>query len=189
MAKKDKNVMFEVEDGELEITVNKAFTSLTNMEDVYREFHEQMVSRLDRTFELAGAKGSVETGGYDPFREIKWEPMKAQRERKSDGEVIPAWGGVFRADGKGKVKGRLRPSGKRVQKDSSLNQDTGRYRQRISTGIVVISQNGLTFGPNLDYADDIEALRPNLIITESDARLFEKILLNHVLGEKGGDNE
>ncbi len=178
---KDRFITVTVKDGGLTVEVDRILKNVKELRPALEEFHTRMVTRIDRTFDLAGAPGSVEKGGVDPFRDITWEPLAAKR-RKADGLLIPAWGGIPRLDGKGVTKGRLRPSGKRVTKGDALNQDSGRYRQRIATGYVAITRDRLTFGPNLNYSESLESIRPALFISESDADLFEKLLNKHILG-------
>lgn len=180
--KRNKLVDIKIDNSNLSITLSKTLTGLMDLSKSFEEFHTEMVKRIDRTFDLAGGPGSAEKGGYDPFRDIRWEPFAVQREREN-GTAIPAWGDIARVDGGGKVKGRLRPSGKRVTKASRLNQDTGRFRQRAATGYVRISRASLTFGPDLNYATWVQEKRPAVIVTEKDGELLEKIIYENILGD------
>lgn len=172
----------EYDDSGLRLSLDKLAAGTRDQSDVLGDFYRRMVTRIDRTFELAGGPSSASKGGYDPFRDITWEPLAPQR-RRIDGREIPAWGGTRRKDGKGKVKGRLRASGRRVQKTDALNQDTGRFRQRAATGFVAIGRNSITFGPNLNYSSRLESLRPAVFIAESDAALLQNLLMKKLLDE------
>lgn len=174
---------FELEEN-VTVTLDKAVAGLSNIKPVFQRFHQEMITRIDNTFEVAGAPGSVERGGFDFIRGIEWEPLAPQRTNKS-GKTVPVWGGTVIAGtgGKQKTLGKLRPSGKRIKRGDAINQDTGRYRQRAATGYVAITNTSLTFGPNLNYASALEAIRPLLFITESDRELFEKLLTEHIFGE------
>lgn len=175
--------MFGVKiDENVTVSLNKASKGLKDQTDVLEEFHLRMISRIDRTFELAGGEDSAAQGGYDPFRNIKWPAFKPQYTRKN-GKVNPAWGNIPTADGRGRTKGRLRPSGRRITPSSKLNQDTGRFRQRAATGYVSITRNSLTFGPDLNYASYIEEIRPAVFISNSDAALLEKMLSHSLFGD------
>lgn len=179
--------MFEVEvDDGVSLKVKDMAVKIEDNRDLLEDFHARMVSRIDRTFELAGGPGSVSEGGYDPFRDITWAPLAAQRKR-TDGTLIPAWGGTAKKRGKGLTKGKLRPSGRRISENDGLNQDTGRFRQRAATGYVHISRDRLTFGPGLIYSNAVQALRPAVFISESDAQLLEKMMLDRLFDEGMGD--
>jgi len=62
--------------------------------------------------------------------EIPWPAPKDQYTRKTDGAVIPPWGGVARLDGDGSVKAKKRPSGQRVEAGSTMMalHDDGGHR-------------------------------------------------------------
>lgn len=62
-----------------------------------------------------------------------WPAPADQYTRKTDSETVPAWGGVQRLDKKGNVKGRKRPSGKRVTSESTMMADTARMRSGFLT--------------------------------------------------------
>jgi hypothetical protein len=178
----------EIDEGTVRVDINRAIGAVVDTRKILEDFHARMVTRIDRTFDLAGGPGSVEKGGYDPFRNILWEPLAPQSKRAS-GKVIPAWGGVPRKDGKGMVKGRTRPSGKRVNRGDALNQDSGRFRQRAATGYVAITKDSLTFGPNLNYSNWIENIRPAVFISDSDASLFERLLDKYIFGSELDERE
>jgi len=68
------------------------------------------------------------------FRGVTWPWFAPQYTRKGghdglgDRSTIPAEGGVRKVYGSGMVKGRKRPSGRRITKSSNLMRDTGRLR-------------------------------------------------------------
>lgn len=113
---------------------------------VLRAFHAYMVRQTDLMFEKAGGPGSAVAGGE--YRGVTWPGFASQYTRK-DGTEVPAWGGVPRADGKGSVKPRLRPSGQPVTPASLLVQDTGRLRQRAASEVLEITPFSLAFGTRL----------------------------------------
>lgn len=176
--------VFLQDKGNVKLLLTEIVKTFGNLEPTLKQWHTEMIPRVDRTFDLAGGAGSGMVGGYDPFREIRWAPFSPQYTRKG-GDVIPAWGGVPQKRNPNKeVKGRLRPSGKRIDESSRLNQDTGRFRQRAITGFVKIDETSIVYGPNLNYAEYLEELRPTISIVEDDAELFEDILLHNALGQK-----
>ena len=59
------------------------------------------------------------------YRGVTWPPYADQYTRKTDGTVVPAHGGVKKLRGRGNVKGRKRPSGRRITSSSNLLRDTG----------------------------------------------------------------
>lgn len=95
-------------------------------------------------------------GGSD--RGVNWPKFANQYVRK-DGTEVPAWGGVPKVRGEGSVKGKLRPSGKRVTSSSLLMQDTGRLRsERLN--LQRLTPSSIQFGPTAAYAGAQHKLRP-----------------------------
>lgn len=163
--------------------------NLGDLTEAFLGFQAKMVSRVDRTFELAGGPGSGVAGGLDPYREISWSPFAVQRTRVIDGIEVPAWGGVPRVDRKGDLRGRKRPSGKRITAESLLMQDTGKMRQRAVIGWTDVGPDFLSYGPGptVPYAQEQNERRPFLDLTDSDMDVLELELLDFILGpEEGG---
>lgn len=150
-----------------------------DLEPVFRAWHAYMVAETDMMFEKAGGPGSAVRGGE--YRGVKWSPFSPQYIR-ADGTVIPAWGGVPKVRGKGRVKARKRPSGKPVTPASLLMQDTGRLRQRAATEVVEITPATLTFGTRLVYAPYQDALRPFLFVTDEDADILAEMVGDFLSG-------
>ena len=151
-----------------------------DLEPVYRAWHAYMISETDMMFEKAGGPGSAVRGGE--YRGVRWAPFSPQYIR-ADGTVVPAWGGVPKVRGKGRVKPRLRPSGKPVTPASLLMQDTGRLRQRAATEVVEVTPATLVFGTRLEYAPYQDALRPFLFVTDEDADLLAEMVAEYLSGE------
>lgn len=139
------------------------------------------------------------------YRGVTWPYFKFQRIRKTDGKIIPAWGGVPRLDRekyagtKGArmsemgswsthtlgrpgrsatpykrgtrstlneplVRGRLRPSGKRLQDGDVLMQDTRTMHNSVvvNWGIARVTDRKAEFGTGLRYAAKQQAMRAYL---------------------------
>ena len=113
-------------------------------------------------------------------RGVRWEPWAPQYVRK-DGTVVPAWGGIPKLRGRGNVKGRLRPSGKRVTASSALMQDTKTLRGRAA---LVVRQTNvkMTMGPQgTRYAAAQNRRRPFLFFEiPKDAGAIGKIFARHI---------
>lgn len=115
------------------------------------------------------------TGGT--VRGADWDAFKPQYTRK-DGTEIPAWGGVAKVHGRGSVKGKLRPSGKRVTQQSVIGQDTGRYRRALlASRANIINKNTLLIGGESlpVYADYQNKLRPIVRWIPRDQEAFNRI--------------
>jgi hypothetical protein len=106
-----------------------------------KHIHRNMKIRVDSMF-VKNKKGGKHRGQ-------RWEFFAPQYTRKTDGVTVPAWGGVKKVRGKGKVKGRLRPgTNTRLHPNSSLMQDTNTLRgkalqsRRITRTKVVMGSAG-----------------------------------------------
>jgi len=90
-----------------------------------------------------------------------WPPFKPQYTRKTDGMVVPAWGGVPKLRGGGMVLGRLRPSGKRITPTSNLMRDYGAMYQRAGMALRW-EDNGKTIvmATPQSYAPKQQKMRP-----------------------------
>ena len=134
----------------------------------FKRFRVYMLRQTGLTFR------SLKRGGT--YRGVTWKPYADQYTRKTDGVTVPAWGKVRKVHGVGLVKGRLRPSGKRVTASSNLMRDTGRlsaaagqtlsYRNRGKT---------MRMGTNVSYAEEQQKLRPFLFfqIPQDEEKLRE----------------
>ena len=115
-----------------------------------RRIHRVMQVRTDSVF-AANRLGGTHRG-------LRWNYFAPQYTRK-DGTVVPAWGGVARADGTGQVQGRLRPSGQRIRRGDSVVQDTGNLRRNALLSLR-LTKTRLEMGTNVEYADDQAKRRP-----------------------------
>jgi len=106
--------------------------NLENLRPVFVNFHAYMLNRVSLQF------ARLRKGGE--FRGEKWSWF-APLYTRADGTVIPAYGGVPKVRGKGRVLGRLRHSGKRVTPSSSVVQDTAVLRN-AALNIFRISHGG-----------------------------------------------
>lgn len=135
-----------------------------------KEFAQYMRVQVDSMFRRnrSGQRGGTHRG-------ITWDGFKPQYTRK-DGTVIPAWGGVKKVRGRGRVKGRKRPSGTRITRRSSLMQDTGTMRSRAAL-VIKQNQHKTEMGPQgVRYAAKQQNLRPFLFFIDKDARKYGNII-------------
>ena len=145
------------------------------MQRVFKVFHRYMGVMTDNTFEKNRLGGT--------WRGVTWKYFAPQYTRK-DGTVIPAWGGVAKVRGKGKVLGRKRPSGARVQKGDSVVQDTGTLRNNATLGVVHITKNKMRIGNNINYAAAQQKMRPFLFFTKKDAAYLNKLTSDFLMTGK-----
>ena len=116
-----------------------------------------------------------------------WKPFSDQYTRKTDGVTVPAWGGVPKLYGKGQVKGRKRPSGKRITPSSKLLQDTGTLKGSFM--IVLLENKKVIYGSRLAYSGqhqyglDGTPRRPMLFFTIGDEDTIRTINNNWVVNE------
>lgn len=103
----------------------------------------------------------------------RWAPMQDQYTRQTDGVTVPAWGGVTKLQGKGKVKAKKRPSGQRVSKNSVLMQDTGAMRNSWLGSRPHIDENVLSIGLGaLEYTKHQEKRRRFAFWARNDERML-----------------
>ena len=134
-----------------------------------KKIHQDMIVRTDSMFS-ANRMGGTHRGET-------WAYFADQYTRKTDGVVVPAWGGVQKLRGRGKVKGRLRPSGSRVSFGDSVGQDIGHLRRaalisrRLTRNALIMGGNveyGAAFNKHRRYAffhlpDDLKMIRQHII--------------------------
>lgn len=118
---------------------------------IWREFASWWKMQVDTAWNQVKASGGT-------FRGMRWTGMKAQYTRK-DGTVVPAWGGVPKVRGRGKVKGRMRPSRTRVKQTSVMMADTGDMRRRL-TQPTALTAKLLRYEHGVDYGEVQDARRP-----------------------------
>lgn len=137
----------------------------------WRKFTQYMRVRTDRTFDRLRQGGS--------FRGVTWEPFRPQYVRK-DGTVVPAWGGIKKVRGRGKVKGRLRPSNTYLKRSDSIMQDTMNMRQRAVTTVRATNEE-IVYGPTLPYAHAQNERRQFLFFeVPRDLRELVSIFAGHI---------
>jgi len=158
---------------ELQDVLDKVEESLGgDVKPVWREFAQYMRTVTDKTFR------ALRHGGT--YRGVTWKYFAPQYRRKTDGVLVPAAGGVPKIHGKGQVKGRKRPSGKRVKPGDSVMQDNNVLRPRAAL-VVRMSPKKLTLGPQgVLYAGFQHRLRPFLFFTPKDAQEAVKIAVRRL---------
>tara|TARA_Y100000310_G_scaffold63233_3_gene58563 strand:+ start:2827 stop:3348 length:522 start_codon:yes stop_codon:yes gene_type:complete len=135
--------------------------------------HREMMVRTDSMF------GRLRKGGR--HRGVRWKGWAPQYTRKTDGVTVPAWGGVKKLRGKGKVLGRLRPSGTRVSASSALMQDTGTLRSRALLSRR-ITKSKIVMGNNLRYGEKQQSLREHIFFElPKDLSMMQRIIVRHIL--------
>ena len=166
---------------------------------VWRQFRQYMIARTNATFQALRHGGS--------YRGVIWRYFAPQYVRK-DGTVVPAWGGVPRAQrgwrkardprlGRagavstgermaritGKVSGRRRPSGRRIKYGDSILQDTGTMRARDCL-VLLMDRNELRLGPQgVRYAAYQQQMRPHLFFERDvDAKALAEMLGAYAMG-------
>jgi len=114
------------------------------------------------------------------FREgVKWRPVRPMYGRITDGAVIPPWGGTKLLNGVGKVKGRKRPSGKRVKPGDVVGKDTGNMiKQFTRNPILHASKRAISLMTNVGYAVHQNNLRQfNKLVPGDKTRLIDELKL------------
>jgi hypothetical protein len=147
---------------------------IDNPRAVLLEWHATMLRRTAMTFR------QLKHGGH--YRGVTWRPFAPQYRRKTTGEVVPAWGGLARLRGRGRVLGRLRPSGQRITARSNLLRDTG--RMAAAAGLTRRWPNPYTLDMEthtVKYAPRQQAMRPFLFYQlPQDQDDFTKLVLTHI---------
>jgi hypothetical protein len=145
-----------------------------------RVFRAYMAAEVDTMWDVLSSGGGTHRGR-------RWRPFAPQYTRQ-DGTQVPIYGGLVKVRGKGRVKGRLRPSGRgRYDASSQLMQDTGTLRQRATVGTFRQTKTSLSFGTptSVRYASRQHQLRPYLFFNRrggrNDIARLKKILQNHLL--------
>jgi hypothetical protein len=141
----------------------------------FREFAQYMRVQTDNTFQRLRLGGS--------YRGVLWDYFKPQYTRKTDGVVVPAWGGVPKFWGEGDVLGRKRPSGALVKQGDAIMQDTMTMRGKAAL-VVALRKNEVTLGPQgVKYAAAQQARRPFLFFEiPKDSNRFVSILRRYLMG-------
>jgi len=144
-----------------------------NWRPAAKRIHREMMIRVDSMF------GRLKQGGK--HRGVTWKYFAPQYTRKTDGITVPAWGGVPRLYGKGRVLGRLRPSGQRIKQGDSVGQDTGNLR-RGALLAARIEDHRLIMGSNVQYAEHFGNDRPfQYFHLPTDLAMMRQIILGYFL--------
>jgi len=151
---------------------------------VLLQFAAYMLGRTGATFKALAQGGT--------YRGVTWAWFKDQYTRKTDGKTVPAEGGVPKlkakdAKGEGQkrlikanrkkypnrnVKGRERPSGRRVTKRSNLLRDTGRLSREAGSDFK-LTDHKIIMDTQTPYAALQQAMRPFLFFEDqTDAQAF-----------------
>ena len=118
------------------------------------------------------------------YRGVRWKWFAPQYTRKTDGVTVPAEGGVPKLRGRGLVKGKMRPSGKRVTRNSNLMQDTGAMRGQSSHNWDY-KPHRLTGTVKLPYAAKQHSMRPFWFWEHpKDTTYIRQAIGDHVVGRK-----
>lgn len=112
--------------------------------------------------------------GGGSYRGVQWPGFRPQYVRE-DGTEVPAWGGVDKVRGKGRVKGRLRPSGTRVTARSLIMRDTG-YLASAAASVRKTRRSGrlLIIETPVKYAAPQQSMRPFMFFTRADRQKYRK---------------
>lgn len=166
----------QIDDGQLRRLQVKVGRKLADPRPALVKFHAYMLGRTARTFRALGRGGGR-------FRGVSWANWAHQYTRRTDGAIVPAWGGVRKLRGRGAVKGRLRPSGTRVTAGSQLLRDTGRLAAAAGTtrrwGAGGKSLYMTT--ANVAYGAAQQARRPFLFFeVPQDAQVLHQLVLEHL---------
>jgi len=139
--------------------------------------------------------GLLSTGSMTFRQEAQWGAMPPQYVRVTDGVTVPQWGGVKRIRGEvfhfasviatgkklymraaevyGNVKGKLRGSGKRVQRGSIVGADTGDMRRSfLSNPVFSADGRAVRLVSFLKKAVAFNKRRPFAFLNSGDTRAF-----------------
>lgn len=139
--------------------------------------------------------GLLSTGSMTFRQEAQWGAMPPQYVRITDGVTVPMWGGVPRirpgwhhvasviATGAkilgrhekvfGNVSGKLRGSGKRVQRSSIVGADTGDMRRSfLSNPVFSADGRAVRLASFLKKAVEFNKRRPFAFLNTTDTRAF-----------------
>lgn len=192
-------IELQVDDGGLNTTIRALVNGSGNFRRPLSQWVAYMNGQTISTF------NALRTGGT--YRGVTWPYFKPQYTRKTDGVTVPAWGGVptigrnswisQRAREKrgepakvreGRVKGRKRPSGKRLKQGDALMQDTCTLLRSITSNpdIRETSDVMIKWGSRLHYAEKQQKLRRYFFATDRDKEILEKMILGHMMGGSNG---
>ena len=171
MNRNDNKLVIDFDDSEWIRVRDRLRGRTSDWRPAARLIHAQMRVRVDSVFAKNARGGS--------HRGINWNYFSSQYTRKTDGAVVPAWGGTAKLRTDGVVLGRLRPSGQRVREGDSIGQDTGHLR-RAALLSRRLDKRRLVMGSNVAYAEHFSAIRPLAEFhLPPDLRMMRQIIIDH----------
>lgn len=178
------------DDGGVTERIQALLTAGGNYRPPLNKFRAYMIGQTVNTF------NALRTGGT--YRGVTW-PYFAHQYRRRDGTDVPAWGGVAYAKQRltkgGKVaakqpmvKGKKRPSGKRIKHGDALMQDTRTLMRSVTTGLDLSETSDVVtlWGTRLHYAEKQQKMRKFLFATNRDKDVFRQLVLDHLEGAWDG---
>lgn len=165
-----------VDVSKIKISLSKMKVKSDNSKTLLKGVSAYHLKQVFVTFQQQGRRDEHES----------WKPFADQYTRKTDGVTVPAWGGVAKIRGKGTVKGRKRPSGKRITKSSMLLQDTGTGRQSFI--VQLLEPKRIIYGSVLPYMGKHNSgngvpKREILFFTNRDFVVIDDLTKNFVISE------
>ncbi len=140
-----------IDDAEFREAMKRAGDRASDWRPAAKWIAQEMTVRVDSVFARNRLGGT--------HRGVTWKYFAPQYTRKTDGAVVPAWGGVRKIRGRGNVKGRLRPSGQRIRNSDAVGQDTGHLRRAALTSRR-LDLRRMVLGTNIAYAEHFASRRP-----------------------------
>jgi len=171
-------------DIKLKAALPKLITDPTTLKDVIASRTARMRRQILKAYakfmrrRIVGHMEKLKKGGT--YRGAKWEPFRPYYTR-ADGTEVPAWGGIPKVRGKGKVLGRLRHSGRRMTSRSNLLQDTGHLKNEVAAHYKVsdnLSYVTIDSGGTIPYEGPQYAMRPLLFQNKEDFAEFRSQVLS-----------
>lgn len=173
----------KVDTEEAERLVLDVLKKVKDPKPVLKRFHGYMLGRTGATIQHLGRALAGTVGQSSSYRGATWKSYAIQYRRKTGGVVVPAWGGVPKIRGEGQVKGKLRPSGRRISARSNIMRDTGRLSaaagqsRRWTDGGMTLEMftRGIAYGPRQ------QSLRRFLFFeTPKDLRVAQQMAVDYI---------
>ena len=168
--------------------LRKLTADIVDGRGVLRQFWRWWREYAQKQWNHVTAKGGT-------FRGVRWAPMQHQYKR-ADGTVVPAWGGVKRVAAGfglkrkgGTVKGKKRPSGKRVKQTSKMMMDTGAFFRDVCQKPLALTKTYLDVGTSLAYGAIQDAMRKVVFwqprVDEKQLYRFEDMAIKKAIKKRG----
>jgi len=197
--------------GAVMITVRELRARVRDLRPAWNSFHDYMMGETGMTFRALAHGGTYRGVTWKPFADQytrntdgvtvpAWggvERIRAGRSTRTAAgrrtvlykrayALMGAGASAFRTRTRGPVRGRLRPSGKRVTKDSNLMRDTGKMSGEAGMnmrGLKTIRPKSLVMFVRQGYAQAQNAMRPFLFFNvPKDADKATQIISEHIAG-------